>query len=353
MAKRFLVTGGAGFIGSAVARRLVESTPHEVCVVDKLTYAGNLDNLESVAGDPRYRFARADICDARAMRDVMASFEPDIVMHLAAESHVDRSIDGPGDFIQTNVVGSFNLLQAALGHWRGLRGAKAADFRFHHVSTDEVFGSLGAQGSFTETTPYSPNSPYSASKAASDHLANAWHRTYGLPVVLSNCSNNYGPCHFPEKLVPLVTLNALEGKPLPVYGKGDNVRDWLYVEDHARALQLVAETGVPGQSYNIGGAAERANIDVVRQICRLVDEFAPDPAIGPREALIAFVQDRPGHDQRYAIDAGKIERELGWTPLECFESGLRKTVRWYLDNEAWWRPLRASVYGGARLGVAP
>ncbi len=352
MSKRYLVTGGAGFIGSAVVRHLLTQTEHRVCVVDKLTYAGNLDNLAPVAANDRYRFERADICDARGMREFLTGFQPDVVMHLAAESHVDRSIDGPGEFIQTNVVGTFTLLQATLAYWRGLAPEKAAAFRFHHVSTDEVFGSLGAEGLFSETTPYSPRSPYSASKAASDHLVNAWRHTYGLPVVLSNCSNNYGPYHFPEKLIPLAILNALEGKAIPVYGRGDNVRDWLYVDDHARALQAIAETGRPGESYNVGGNSERSNLEVVRGICALVDKLAPNSARGPCEKLIAYVTDRPGHDQRYAIDAGKIRRELGWTPLESFETGLRKTVQWYLDNPDWWRRIREGVYRGERLGVS-
>ena len=350
--KRFLVTGGAGFIGSAVVRRLISGTPHRVVVADKLTYAGNLDSLAPVAADPRFRFERADVTDAAAMGRLFARHQPDVVMHLAAESHVDRSIDGPGAFIHTNVVGTYTLLQAALAHWRGLDVGRRDAFRFHHISTDEVFGSLGETGLFRESTPYDPRSPYSASKAASDHLVRAWSHTYGLPVVVTNCSNNYGPYHFPEKLIPLVILNALEGKPLPVYGRGENVRDWLYVEDHAEALTLAAERGVAGESYNIGGHNERRNIDVVRAICALLDEMAPDPAIGPREALITFVPDRPGHDQRYAIDAAKIERELGWRPAETFESGLRKTVRWYLDNPAWWERVRSGIYRGERLGVA-
>jgi len=349
--RRYLVTGGAGFIGSAVVRHLIEATPHRVLVVDKLTYAGNLENLAAVAADPRYQFACADICDGRAMRELMDAFEPEIVMHLAAESHVDRSIDAPADFIQTNVVGTFTLLQAALGYWRAVNGKERQDFRFHHVSTDEVFGSLGAEGAFTETTPYSPNSPYSASKAASDHLVRAWSHTYGLPVVLSNCSNNYGPYHFPEKLIPLVTLNALEGKPIPVYGNGENVRDWLYVEDHARALQTIAERGRDGESYNVGGDAAKTNHEVVRAICALVDEFRGGQGLPSSERLITFVGDRPGHDLRYAIDAARLRGELGWAPRETFESGLRATVRWYLDNEPWWRTLRAGVYAGERLGV--
>jgi dTDP-glucose 4,6-dehydratase len=351
-AKRYLVTGGAGFIGSAVVRHLIRATPHAVLVVDKLTYAGNLDNLAPVEKDPRFRFAKADICDAPVMRELMEAFQPDVVMHLAAESHVDRSIDGPGEFIQTNVVGTFTLLQAALAYWRGLDGQARQRFRFHHVSTDEVFGSLGADGLFTETTPYSPNSPYSASKAASDHLVRAWGHTYGLPVVLSNCSNNYGPYHFPEKLIPLVTLNALEGKPIPVYGRGENVRDWLYVEDHARALQCIAERGKIGESYNVGGGAERANLQVVRAICAQIDEFSGRAGRTSSERLISFVEDRPGHDLRYAIDSTRLRRELGWAPRESFESGLRATVRWYLDNEVWWRRIRTGVYSGERLGVA-
>ncbi len=352
MSKRYLVTGGAGFIGSAVVRHLVHDANAQVLTVDKLTYAGNLDNLDSVADKAGHAFAKVDICDQRAVREAIVGFKPDVVMHLAAESHVDRSIDGPGEFIQTNVFGTFTLLQAALGYWRDLDAQAKSAFRFHHISTDEVFGSLGETGCFTETTAYDPNSPYSASKAASDHLVRAWGHTYGLPVVLSNCSNNYGPYHFPEKLIPLVTLNALEGKPIPVYGDGANVRDWLFVEDHARALRLIADRGRIGESYNVGGHCERANIDVVKAICALVDERAPDAAIGPREKLIAFVVDRPGHDHRYAIDATKIRDELGWTPHETFDSGLRKTVAWYLDNRAWWRRIRDGVYRGDRLGVA-
>ena len=349
--RRYLVTGGAGFIGSAVVRQLIASGDAQVLNVDALTYSGNLDNVSCLANHPAYRFARIDIRDGRAMREAVEGFQPDVIMHLAAETHVDRSIDGPGEFIQTNVVGTYTLLQVALGHWRELSPAAKASFRFHHVSTDEVFGSLGAEGLFCETTPYSPNSPYSASKAASDHLVRAWHHTYGLPVVLSNCSNNYGPFHFPEKLIPLVTLNALEGKPIPVYGDGSNVRDWLYVDDHARALRLIADRGRPGESYNVGGDSERRNIDVARLICGFVDELAPDAAIGARERLITFVADRPGHDQRYAIDSTKIRAELGWTPTETFESGLRKTVAWYIDNRQWWERIRAGAYRGERLGL--
>jgi dTDP-glucose 4,6-dehydratase len=351
MSRKILVTGGAGFIGSAVARKIILDTPSSVLVVDKLTYAGNLASLARIAQDPRYSFERADICDAVRMRQILQTFQPDVVMHLAAESHVDRSIDGPGEFIQTNIVGTYTLLQETLRYWRQLPDARKADFRFHHISTDEVFGSLGQEGFFTETTAYDPRSPYSASKAASDHLVRAWHHTYGLPVVLTNCSNNYGPYHFPEKLIPLTILNALEGKPLPVYGRGENVRDWLYVDDHAEALLLVAERGKLGESYNIGGHNERTNLEVVHAVCAILDEVAPDARIGPRETLITFVADRPGHDLRYAIDASKIQRELGWAPKETFESGLRKTVAWYLANRPWWEAIRSGTYQGQRLGL--
>jgi dTDP-glucose 4,6-dehydratase len=345
---RVIVTGGAGFIGSALVRHLVLDRGYEVLNIDALTYAGNLASLSAVEGRTNYAFLKADIRDRAAMDVAVAGFRPERIMHLAAESHVDRSITGAADFISTNVVGTFTLLEAARGYWAGLAGAAKDDFRFLHVSTDEVYGSLGAEGLFAETTPYDPSSPYSASKAASDHLAKAWQRTYGLPVVVSNCSNNYGPYHFPEKLIPLTILNALEGKPLPVYGKGENVRDWLYVEDHARALDLVAERGLPGETYNVGGRNERRNIDVVRRICAVLDELVPSAT--PREGLIEFVTDRPGHDSRYAIDASKLETELGWRAAGDFESGIAKTVRWYLDNDWWWRPLR-DRYAGERLGL--
>jgi dTDP-glucose 4,6-dehydratase len=350
MTKRYLVTGGAGFIGSALVRHLISTTDSHVLVVDNLTYASNLDSLAPVKDVPRYSFVRANVADTEMIRDLFTSFQPDVVMHLAAESHVDRSIDGPAAFIQTNVVGTFVLLQQALCYWRKRSSNKGKQFRFHHISTDEVFGSLGADGFFDEETAYRPNSPYSASKAASDHLVRAWHHTYGLPVVISNCSNNYGPYHFPEKLIPLTILNALEGKPLPVYGTGENVRDWLFVEDHARALLLIADRGRDGQSYNVGGDCEKSNISVVRAICSLLDELSPD-SVCPRERLITFVADRPGHDLRYAIDARKIRRELGWHPQETFETGLRKTAEWYLTNRNWWEPIRSNVYQGQRLGV--
>jgi dTDP-glucose 4,6-dehydratase len=352
MSLRFIVTGGAGFIGSAVVRHLIADTDHTVCVIDKLTYAGNLDNLASVANDKRYSLERVDICDADPVRRVVETFKPDVIMHLAAESHVDRSIDGPGAFIQTNIVGTFVLLEAARRYWSKLDGEAKARFRFHHVSTDEVFGSLGESDFFREDSPYQPNSPYSASKAGSDHLVRAWHHTYAMPTVASNCSNNYGPYHFPEKLIPLVILNALEGKPLPVYGTGANIRDWLFVEDHARALVTIAERGVIGESYNVGGWNERTNLEVVQTICALVDECAPDADIGARKDLITFVRDRPGHDQRYAIDASKIKRDLGWVPQETFETGLRKTVQWYLAHPQWWQRIRSAVYQGERLGQA-
>ena len=347
---RFLITGAAGFIGSAVVRHLIENTNHHVCALDKLTYAGNLANLHSAMSKPRFHFKRADICDAETVGNIFASFRPHIVMHLAAESHVDRSIDGPASFIQTNIVGTYVLLEAARRFWDGLAADEKATFRFHHISTDEVFGSLGEDGLFLETSSYQPRSPYSASKASADHLVRAWHHTYGLPTLCSNCSNNYGPYHFPEKLIPLTIINALEGRNIGVYGTGANIRDWLYVDDHARALTLIALSGTVGDSYNVGGWNERTNIDVVREICTLVDKFAPDAAIGPRERLITYVTDRPGHDARYAIDASKIANELGWKPAETFESGLHKTVRWYIDNRSWWEPIRNGTYAGERLG---
>lgn len=331
--KKILITGGAGFIGSAVVRQFINDTDCSVVNVDKLTYAGNLQSLASVSGNPRYCFEQVDICDAAEVARVFREHQPDAVMHLAAESHVDRSISGPAAFIHTNIVGTYTLLEAARGFWNGLDAASKAAFRFHHISTDEVYGSLGENGFFTEGTAYEPNSPYSASKASSDHLVRAWHHTYGFPVVTTNCSNNYGPYHFPEKLIPLVILNAVSGKPLPIYGKGDNIRDWLYVDDHARALRLVLERGRLGETYNIGGWNEKTNLEVVQSICTILDELHPQGA--PHKNLISYVQDRPGHDRRYAIDAGKIARDLGWKPQETFESGLRKTVLWYLQNTDW------------------
>lgn len=336
-----MVTGGAGFIGSAVCRQLIATGEHCVVNVDKLTYAGNLQSLKDVECEVGYSFVRADICDEAAMLNIMRDHDIDAVMHLAAESHVDRSIEGPDVFVQTNVVGTVKLLSAALSYFDGLTAERKARFRFHHVSTDEVYGDLPFDsGIFTEETSYKPSSPYSASKAASDHFARAWYHSYGLPVVISNCSNNYGPFHFPEKLIPLVILNAMDGKPLPVYGKGENVRDWLYVEDHARALTAVITGGLPGETYNIGGNCERTNLSVVESICDILDEERPRMDGKPYREQITFVTDRPGHDRRYAIDATKIRQELGWQPIETFESGLRKTIRWYLDNEWWWQPLR-------------
>lgn len=346
---KIVVTGGAGFIGSAVCRHLVRDTDAAVINVDKLTYAANLRSLDPIANSPRYSFVRADICDREVMDAVFAKYEPDAVMHLAAESHVDRSINGSDDFIRTNVLGTHCLLEAARAYWMKLPAERAQKFRFLHVSTDEVYGSLGPDGAFVETTAYDPSSPYSASKAAADHLASAWFRTFGFPMVISNCSNNYGPYHFPEKLIPLVILNALEGKPLPVYGDGSNVRDWLYVEDHARALHLILERGQLGEKYNVGGRNERSNLSVVQGICDSLDRLVPADAA--RRRLITFVKDRPGHDHRYAIDASKLESELGWRAQEDFDSGLEKTVRWYLDNRAWWEPLRRGVYAGERLGL--
>ena len=349
--KRILVTGGAGFIGSALVRHLIGHTQHRVLVLDKLTYAGTLTSLEPVAMDSRYSFVRADICDQQAVDEAFARFDPDVVVHLAAESHVDRSIDGPGAFIQTNVVGTYVLLQAARAHWSALTAERKDAFRFHHVSTDEVFGALGDEGLFMEETAYDPRSPYSASKAGSDHLVRAWWHTYGLPITMTNCSNNYGPYHFPEKLIPLMIVKALAGETLPVYGRGENVRDWLYVEDHARAIHCVFEHGAPGSTYNVGGRAERKNIDVVNGVCAALDHLRPRADGKPYATQIGFVTDRPGHDFRYAIDCSRLERELGWAQQESFESGLAKTVGWYLENEAWWRPLIGRAYGGERLGL--
>ncbi len=351
---KILVTGGAGFIGSALVRYLIEHTADSVINLDKLTYAGNLASLASVASNPRYHFVQLDINDAAGVSAVLAEHQPDLVMHLAAESHVDRSIDGPSAFIQTNIVGTYTLLEACRYYWQQLAEPKKSAFRFHHISTDEVYGDLhGTDDLFTEQTPYAPSSPYSASKAASDHLVRAWHRTYGLPVVLTNCSNNYGPYHFPEKLIPLMILNALAGKALPVYGKGNQVRDWLYVEDHARALYQVVTRGMVGETYNIGGHNEKQNIEVVESLCALLEELAPQKPAGVRHYrdLITYVQDRPGHDLRYAIDAGKIERELGWKPQESFDTGLRKTVLWYLNNQAWWQAVLDGSHQLERLGA--
>jgi dTDP-glucose 4,6-dehydratase len=348
-----LVTGGAGFIGSAVVRHIIENTKDSVVNVDKLTYAGNLNSLSSVADSERYIFEQADVCDAEAMAALFAKHQPDAVMHLAAESHVDRSIDGPAAFIETNIIGTYILLEAARQYWKDLPATRKAAFRFHHISTDEVYGDLhGTDDLFTETTPYAPSSPYSASKASSDHLVRAWHRTYGLPVIVTNCSNNYGPYHFPEKLIPLIILNALSGKPLPVYGKGNQVRDWLYVEDHARALYKVVTEGAVGETYNIGGHNEKQNIEVVLTLCSLLEDLAPNKPTGVEkyEELIVYVTDRPGHDLRYAIDASKIERDLNWKPSETFETGLRKTVQWYLDNKEWWYAVLDGSYQLERLG---
>jgi len=347
----YLITGGAGFIGSAVIRQLIHQSEHFVANVDCLTYAGNLESLADAGAHPRHAFHQVDICDAPALRAVFEQHQPDAVLHLAAESHVDRSIDGPAAFVMTNVVGTFTVLQEALRYWRELSPSRRQSFRFVHVSTDEVFGSLGETGRFTESTPYAPSSPYSASKAGSDHLARAWHRTYGLPVIVTNCSNNYGPCQFPEKLIPLTILKARAGEALPVYGRGENVRDWLFVEDHARALRTVVADGVPGETYNIGGNCERRNIDVVRSICAVLDELAPDPR-GFHERLIEFVTDRPGHDFRYAIDDSKLRRELGWSPVETFDTGIRKTAQWYLANSAWTERVMTGAYRGNRLGAA-
>ena len=346
---RIIVTGGAGFIGSALVRYLVRDVGATVMNIDKLTYAGNLASLNELDGSKNHQFVQADICDREKISEIINSFRPNYIMHLAAESHVDRSITGAADFIQTNVVGTFSMLEAARDYWDSLKDQEREHFRFLHVSTDEVYGSLEKEGLFHETTAYDPSSPYSASKAASDHLAVAWYRTFGLPVILSNCSNNYGPYHFPEKLIPLMILNALEGKPLPIYGTGANIRDWLYVEDHAKALHAIVARGQVGEKYNVGGRNERTNIDVVHAICRILDDLSP--TMGPHNRLITFVRDRPGHDARYAIDATKLEQELGWRAQENFESGIEKTVRWYLDNEWWWQPIRGGVYDGTRLGL--
>ena len=347
---KFLVTGGAGFIGSAVIRYIIQNTQDEVVNLDKLTYAGNLDSLIEVSNSERYSFEQVDICNRTEVDRVLKEHQPEAIMHLAAESHVDRSIDGPADFIETNIVGTYTLLEAVRQYWHALEAERRQKFRFHHISTDEVYGDLeGPENLFTEQTPYAPSSPYSASKASSDHLVRAWHRTYGLPILVTNCSNNYGPFHFPEKLIPLVILNALEGKPLPVYGKGDQIRDWLYVEDHARALYKVVTEGEPGETYNIGGHNEKQNIEVVHTLCDILQELCPQAAL--YRNLITYVKDRPGHDRRYAIDARKIEKELGWVPEETFETGIRKTVRWYLENTEWCRRVQDGSYQRERLGA--
>ena len=347
---RILMTGGSGFIGSCTLRYLAPRN-FSLANIDCLTYAGRTESLRGITEQANYTHVKIDIRDKNAVNSAIREFQPDVVMHLAAESHVDRSIDGPADFISTNVVGTFELLQAATKYWNQLSGSRKDAFRFHHISTDEVYGSLGETGYFTEATPYDPRSPYSASKASSDHLVRAWHHTYGLPTIITNCSNNYGPYQFPEKLIPLVTLNALERKPLPIYGKGDNIRDWLYVEDHVRALWTVVNEGKPGSTYNIGGNEERTNLEVVETICNILDEIKPHPD-GSYFNLIEFVEDRPGHDKRYAIDATKIKTELGWEPTVSFETGIRNTIQWYLENEWWWEPIRSGTYAGDRLGKA-
>lgn len=346
--KKIIVTGGAGFIGSGLVRYLISETEHHVLILDKLTYAGNLISLKDVSSSPRYQFVEGDICDRELIEKLLKNYQPDAIMHLAAESHVDRSIDGPADFIKTNILGTFNLLEASLAYWN--KRDRFPHFRFQHISTDEVFGSLGSTGLFREDTPYDPSSPYSASKASSDHLVRAWHRTYGLPVLLTNCSNNYGPYHFPEKLIPLIISNALKGKQLPVYGDGFQIRDWLYVEDHVRALSTVLERGVTGETYNVGGDSEKTNIDVVRTICRTLDELKPD-AQGPYSRLITHVQDRPGHDRRYAIDCTKLKNQLGWKQQVDFETGIKNTVNWFLNNQEWVNSVLANKYQGERLGV--
>ena len=351
MNKKIIVTGGAGFIGSALVRHLISNSEHIILNIDALTYAGNLSSLESVARSDRYQFQQVDICESHKVLEAIKYFEPDVITHLAAESHVDRSIDGPGAFIQTNLVGTFSMLNGALEYWRGLPEDKQRDFRFHHISTDEVFGALGDDGFFTEETPYDPRSPYSASKAGSDHLVQAWHHTYGLPVVITNCSNNYGPFHFPEKLIPLVIIKCLSGEPLPVYGTGSNVRDWLYVDDHVRALQTVFETGAVGNSYMVGGNSERTNLEVVHVICDTLDRIKPRADGLSYREQITFVADRPGHDFRYAIDASKLQTKLGWKPLESFESGMEKTIKWYFENRAWWEAIQSGEYQGERLGL--
>ncbi len=349
---KIFVTGGAGFIGSALVRHLIDNTGHEVLNFDKLTYAGTLTSLKPVENDPRYRFVQGDINDGSLLDRLFAEFKPDIITHLAAESHVDRSIDGPSDFIQTNLVGTFSMLDRAHKYWNGLDPDKKKAFRFHHISTDEVFGSLGEEGLFSETTPYDPRSPYSATKAGADHLVNAWGHTYGLPVLITNCSNNYGPFHFPEKLIPLMIVKCLGGQDLPVYGKGANIRDWLFVDDHVRALHRVFEQGKPGQTYAIGGNCERRNLEVVETVCDILDDLKPREDKRSYREQIRFVADRPGHDARYAIDAGKIRRELGWVPQETFESGIRKTIEWYLANENWWRTILSRTDADARRGIA-
>jgi dTDP-glucose 4,6-dehydratase len=351
MSKRIIVTGGAGFIGSALIRHLISQTNYHILNIDALTYAGNLSSLVSIAASDRYRFKQIDICNSLEIRETIRSFKPDVITHLAAESHVDRSIDGPGAFIQTNLVGTFSMLNGALEYWRGLSDNKQRSFRFHHISTDEVFGALDDDGFFTEETPYNPRSPYSSSKAGSDHLVRAWHHTYGLPVVITNCSNNYGPYHFPEKLIPLIIIKCLAGEPLPVYGAGSNIRDWLYVDDHVRALQAVFERGAVGSSYMVGGNSERTNLQVVHLICDTLDRVRPRADNVSYRTQINFVADRPGHDFRYAIDATKLQKETGWKPLESFESGMEKTIRWYLQNRSWWEAIQSGEYKGERLGL--